>query len=218
MLRQRIFRGAANAKTDSDSAHHAGISLRQISFGSDLITFDDLPTPGPSGSLIPNGYGGLDWSNFYYLNGTTYQYQPNGYNNGIVSPHNVALNGYGSTAMNSASGGTFEFNSAYFTGAWNDGLQMTVQGYDNSMLLDSVTFTINTSGPTLETFDWTGVNELVFSSIGGTHNPSFGKPALSSQWITLSIRRPSRDRSCLVLGAIGLLGFRWLLSRRAFGL
>ena len=194
-----------------------GSAYAQSSFGSDLITFDNLPTPGPSGSLIPNGYGGLNWSDFYYLNGTTYQYQPNGYNNGIVSPDNVALNGYGVTAMNSASGGTFEFNSAYFTGAWSDGLQVTVQGYNNSTLLDSVTFTVNTSGPTLETFDWTGVNELVFSSTGGTHNPNFAQSGTEFAMDNFVYSTPEPASLVLgELGAIGLFGFRRLIPRRAF--
>ena len=34
-----------------------------------VLTFDDL-TPISDLAQIPNGYGGLNWDNFYYLNST----------------------------------------------------------------------------------------------------------------------------------------------------
>ena len=132
----------------------AGNSLR-----ADIFTFDDLPTPSSGGSPVPDGYGGMDWSNFYYLNGDSNIYNPSGYQNGVVSPDNDAFNGFGTTAMTMAGGGTFTFDSAYFTAAWNDGLQVSVQGYNGATLLDSTLFTVNTSGPVLETFNWMGINE-----------------------------------------------------------
>jgi hypothetical protein len=121
----------------------------QASRGDNVLTFDDLPPPAPGGPHVPNGYGGLDWSNFYYDSGANV---PNsGYNYGIVSPDNV---GFFSVDNNQATitlanAGEFTFESAYFTAAWNDGLQVKLQGYNGTTLLDSQIFTVNTSGPAL---------------------------------------------------------------------
>ncbi len=138
--------------------------------GADVLTFDNLPAT-TYGSPIPNGYGGLGWSNFYYLTTSIYPYNPSGYLNGTVSGTNVAYNAYGNAAQ-IISGPTFVFNSAYFTGAWNDGLQVEVQGYLNGNKIASSIFTVNTSGPSFETFGWT-VDHLYFSASGGTFNSNF---------------------------------------------
>ena len=112
------------------------------------LTFDDLS----SGTAVSNGYGGLStWYNFYALNTPTYQ--ASGYVNGTVSSPNVLYDGGGGGAYvyNST---PFTFNSAYFTAAWNNGLNVAVYGYDNGTLVDSMNFTVNTYGPTRETFNW----------------------------------------------------------------
>ena len=57
------------------------------------LTFDDLSPGSGSGSYIniPNGYGNLQWLGFGVLNGSLIT-PASGYNNGIVSPNNVAFN------------------------------------------------------------------------------------------------------------------------------
>ena len=111
----------------------------------------------------------LNWNNFYVLANTD---APNsGYANGAVSGTNVAYNGFGSQAV--TSGSPFTFNSAYFTAAWNDGLNVTVTGFLLGSQVDQTTFTINTAGPFLETFDWTNVDTLKFDSSGGSHHAGF---------------------------------------------
>src|SRR5438105_12765075 len=81
-----------------------------------LITFDDLAgVQGP----IDDGYMGLHWSNFYYANG--HNFDPgdplmHGYENGVVSKHNIAYNGYGfDAAFFLDPGFSFTLTSAYFT-------------------------------------------------------------------------------------------------------
>jgi fibronectin-binding autotransporter adhesin len=130
------------------------------------ITFDDLVDSG-GGTQIQNGYAGFDWDNFFVVSSSdAYSlFGPNGYTNGTVSPPNVALNGFGDPASFAPSGGgTFSLDSAYLTAAFVDGLQVTVDGYLNGIIVDSVTFTLNNSGPTLETFDFSNVNSVTFSS------------------------------------------------------
>ena len=130
------------------------------------LTFDDL-SPSSGGSVIQNGYGGLDWSNFYVLDSDTYYpIAGSGYGHGTVSAPNVAFNANGMTA--SVSGATFDFIGADLTGAWNDGLSITADGYYHNVLMHEVTVVVNSTAPTWFEFDFDGITELVLSSHGGT--------------------------------------------------
>jgi hypothetical protein len=131
-----------------------------------LITFDGLPGDG---STIPNGYGGFNWDNFYDVNGAAYA-PLSGYANGAVSPPNVAYNGYGNPASWMSSLTPFTLNSAYITAAWNDGLNVNVEGLNalNQVLYNN-NYTVNTEGPTLITFNYVGINEVLFTTSGGVN-------------------------------------------------
>ncbi|MGD0898711.1 MAG: hypothetical protein ABR915_12815 [Thermoguttaceae bacterium] len=129
-----------------------------------VLNFDSLPGDSVA---IPNGYGGLNWSNFYYLNAASYSGNPSGYLAGMVSPNNVAYNAFGDPASFS-SATTLTLNSAYFTGAWNDNLSITAKGYNGANLVDSLIFTVSSTAPTLEVFNWSGIDSVVLSSSGGT--------------------------------------------------
>lgn len=132
-----------------------------------VLTFDDLPGPGLV--PIPNGYGGLSWNNMYYLDGINYSANPSGYQNGVVSPNNVAYNAYGNPADISVSSSTsFDFIGAFLTGAWNDGLNIEVKGYNGATLLYDTTVVVNSTLPTWEQFNYMGVTDVNFSSSGGT--------------------------------------------------
>lgn len=127
-----------------------------------VLTFDEL---GGSTTPIPNGYGGLGWSNMNYLDAAGYQSTPNGYLYGMVSANNVAYNAYGNMAV--TSGSLFDFNGAYFTGAWNNGLNINLLGYNNSVLLYNQTIVVSSNAPTWFQLDYMGINELRFISYGG---------------------------------------------------
>ncbi len=134
-----------------------------------LVAFDLIKGTGLNGLPIPNGWASFDWSgNFDSLNGTLWPStgSGSGYHNGIVSPPNVAYNGFGGDVSFRRST-PFELVSFYLTGAWKNGLEVTVTGYRKGVKVDRETFTVNTEGPTLETFNW-DVNEVYFHSFGGT--------------------------------------------------
>jgi hypothetical protein len=126
-----------------------------------LITFDNLQG---SDVKIPDGWGGFHWSNdFYYLNGAS---EPgSGYDNGVVSPPNVAINAYGAT-VSFGRLEPFELVGFDLTAAWRDGLNVRVTGKLNGVKVDEETVTVNASGPTEETFDWK-VNQVVIYAYGG---------------------------------------------------
>jgi hypothetical protein len=137
--------------------------------GAFTYNFDDLSSPLNNG-IIQNGYGGLNWSNFGWVNRAyvTANYGPSGYANGTVSGPNVAYNESGDPASITSPSSSFGLVSGYFTGAWNNGLSVTVTGKKGGSIVDTKTFLVNTTGPTLETFDWSGLDEIDFASSGGT--------------------------------------------------
>ena len=56
----------------------------------DVATFDDLDLAAEDYPALTNGYDGLNWSNFYALNGVLYT--NSGYQAGVISASNVAFN------------------------------------------------------------------------------------------------------------------------------
>ena len=130
-----------------------------------VLTFDDI-APISYFDRIPNGYGGFNWDNFsYYGNGRTEELARTGYEKGLVSGDYAAFNGFGNPALVSDS--VFDFNSAYLTAAWYDGLSVTVEGLKSGATLYLKTVVVDTTQPTLVNFDYFGVDELKFTSFGG---------------------------------------------------
>lgn len=129
-----------------------------------VLTFDDI-APVSDDYDIHNGYGGFNWSNFNYANGSSRKYTRTGYDNGRVSGNYIAYNASGNGAAVSDS--IFDFNSAYLIAAWNDGLSVTVKGLKSGATLYSKTVVVDTTQPTLVNFDYFGVDQLQFTSFGG---------------------------------------------------
>jgi subtilisin family serine protease len=127
------------------------------------LTFDDIGNIGVS-APIPSNYAGLNWSSdFYYLNSSSY---PNtGYDYGTISGNYVAFNAFANPV--SVSGDVFDFNSAYLTAAWKDDLDVEVTGYFNNVEKYSQTIEIDQTAPTLFEFDFTDIDRLDFTSLGG---------------------------------------------------
>ena len=135
--------------------------------GAVTINFDDTP----SNSFVPNGYQGFNWDRFVALDPTTIV-TPSGYLNGLVSPRNIA--GHANAAPATISSATpFSLTSGYFTGAWNDGLTITITGTLASATVFTQSFVVNTAGPSFVMLNPGRIDSAVFSSGGGTHNDSF---------------------------------------------
>lgn len=122
-----------------------------------LLTFDELPE-STTGILITNGYAGLDWTDFYELDGLHYI---GSYSNGVVSTNNLIFNGFG-TPANVTSAVPFDLVSAYMAAVSPVGLQVTALGYTNGSLAYSNVYTL-TNGPVFTLFNYTNVNEVDFS-------------------------------------------------------
>lgn len=187
-----------------------------VSAQTEILTFDDISWTGSVYEQMPIGYGGVQWNNFAVLN-TAQElstYGRNGEVNGVVSPNNVAFNLYGTAAF--ISDGSFNLNSAYLMAAWNDGLQVEVQGFVGSTLTYDHTYSVGTQGSTLINFNYLGVNEVNFISSGGVpHGFTFGSGeqfGMDNMSITL-VPEPSTFE-LLSLAVLLLIAPRWQVSRK----
>lgn len=166
------------------------------------ITFDDLPST--IGELaIANGYAGFNWDQFYVLDGIQFGA---GYANGVVSPSNVAYNGYERPASFS-SATAFTLNSLYITKAWNVG-NTHIEGYSGASLLYSVDVSSTTTAPTFVSLNWGGLTSVKFttSGVGQTHS------AIDN--ITINAV-PEPETYAMMLAGLGILGFAARRKRTA---
>ena len=190
-----------------------------------VLTFDDL---APLSSYdyddqIPNGYGGFSWDNFSYLNGafseingtTVTNLTNTGYSNGRVSGNYVAFNTGGDPALVSDS--VFDFNSAYLTAAWNDGLSVTVEGLNKGKTLYDKTVVVDTTKPTLINFDYFGVDELRFTASGGVE-PDYlkvqGGPGTQFTLDNFTFNETSVPEPSTVSGALTAIGIGVAFKRK----
>ena len=138
-----------------------------------LITFDDRPAGTNDSIDIPNGYGGLNWDNFSTYDDLSASHSaPNGYLAGMISPHNVALNTFGTPASISSATG-FDLGSGYFTAAWFDDLHLQIQGYQGAVLAYDHTYILSAVSPSLIILNYADVTSVTFNSFGGTLHPGY---------------------------------------------
>jgi hypothetical protein len=148
----------------------AAIAVTAIPALATTIGFDDLPSDQP----IANGYNGLNWNNFYVYDAVNDpdSLSPSGYNVAVISPNNVAFNGFGTTAVFSNS--LFDLNSAYLTAVWRDNLQVEVIGSLLSVPVYDNIYTLSATSPTLINFNYLGIDTVQFSIFsGGTHHQGY---------------------------------------------
>jgi hypothetical protein len=126
-----------------------------------FLDFEDLPE---AIAPVPNGYGGFDWSNMYTI--FRGAWTNSGYNN--MDGNRAVLNGFAEMAITS-SGSPFNFTSAMIGAAWNNGLTVRVSGLLNGVTLFSESIIVDTNSAPVHFFNFTGINELRFSSSGGVN-------------------------------------------------
>lgn len=163
------------------------------------LTFDDV-----GGGLSGSNYGGFTWNNINTYNATN---AVSGYHNGIVSGSYVAYNANANPGSFS-SATAFTLNSAFFTGAWNDGL--TIHAVGTGLNNYSMDFVVNTNAPSEITFNWTGLTSVQFSSSGGTPhgflNGSGAHFALDNLTVNAVSAVPEAETYAMLLAGLGVMG------------
>lgn len=177
------------------------------------IGFDDLTDNG-FGTPIANGYQGLNWTNWSVLDTAAFTsfFGPSGATPGTVSPPNVAFNANGGEAIFSDSS-PFTLNSADLTAFWRDSLEVTVTGLLNGVVEDTITLALSATAPTLETFNWTDINEVDIAASGGTHHAGYSGSGTQVALDNLTIVSTPEPSSLAIVGA-GLAGLGIARRRR----
>ena len=191
----------------------SGAALSLLPANALVITFDDLPAT-LSGSVITNGYKGLNWTNFNEIDGAhSTAYQP-GAALGAISGNNVAYS-RGQRSSIKSSGGSITLYSAYLTAASSSVYSLVVLGYSGSTLLHSNYYRLTDAAPSLINFNYTNVTQVDFvhsSAVFVMDNLALalnGPVAILSDPVSLTVS-PGRAAKFSVTAAGSMpLGFHW---------
>ena len=142
-----------------DGVVSAPALLATVSASQVTINFDVLPAYY---FAVTNGYGGLNWTNFYSGPGSLTP--GSGWSAGVISPPNVAGNGGGGTGTISRSS-PFDLISCYVTAVFSSVQQVEAKGYNDGVLLYDLTNNLSDTTPTNFQFGYLGVTEVDFISL-----------------------------------------------------
>lgn len=177
-----------------------------------VITFDDLPATELD--AIPEGYHGFNWGSSHMVNVNYFHKDllPNtGFENGVVSGDYAAFNFLATTST--ITGNQFDFNGAYLTAGWNDGLNIEVTGFLNNALLFTQTVVVNTSAAQWFNFNFLGINSLSLRAWGGVSiDPDNGGEMFVMDNFTYNEPTAVPESSSLALLLLGVAGI--LLGRK----
>lgn len=185
-----IFGGYGNDRIDGgkgndDLTGGAGLDSFVLSAGNDIIR-DFLPTTKTSllidfegitssGAFaeIPANYAGLTWTNAYALGKDLHP--GSGYVAAINSGQAVGFDGFAEGLSFSDTLKDFDFVSGYFAAAWNNGLALTIEAYDDNVLVGTATLSLDPTQTFVVLADYsnagnrfTSIDKVVIDGAGGT--------------------------------------------------
>jgi hypothetical protein len=179
----------------------AGLLGASLSAMATTITFDDLK-PEPYGSMIKDGYAGLNWVNFFVVNHAWYG---GGYEPGTISQPNVAYNAFAAPASFSSAAG-FNLESLYVTKAWVNGITH-ISGFSGANEVYSTDVYSTTTTPTFVTLNWSNLTKVTISDGNNTAHSAIDNITITAV--------PEPETYAMLLAGLGLVGFAASRNRRA---
>ena len=129
-----------------------------------VLTFEDLDPGYETYAKLPAGYGGFNWnSSAYWI--TKYYHPGSGYDYGTIERVSAFTAGAQDISM---SNGTFDFNGAYITAAWDATENVVVEGWQGGSKIYDTTIVTHNDAPYWFDFNWSDVDTVWFRP-GGSH-------------------------------------------------
>lgn len=144
------------------------------------VSFDNV-TAAPY-AFLANGYGGLNWSNAYAMDGVAFfgsAAAAGGFNTGLHSGKYLMSNA-GAGDLGISSGSAFNLLGGYFAASWTNGLTVNAVGYHNGTAIYNRSFNLNWSASQYVVLDMLGVDHVVFSNVGGYVDERFNSGSNNS--------------------------------------
>ena len=177
-----------------------------LSAGAQVLDLDDKVG---SGIINFNQYAGFNWNNFH-ANDTHAYTGAGAYRAAATSGATVIVNSFGNdSSLTKTGGGLFDFTSANMMAAWGNGLKVTITGWLSGASLYTQTITLNTTGPTLQSFEFSGIDRLTFHAFGG----SDGRTHFTVDDMNFSpvAAVPEASTYAMLIAGLGMIG---LVARR----
>ncbi|MCT4655202.1 MAG: cadherin-like domain-containing protein [Cohaesibacter sp.] len=125
-----------------------------------------------------NGYGGMNWGNGGIVNTHAYGINSSGYHVAAGdSQYSIYMSGFSWTSsyFESQTGEKFDFEGAWFAGAWQDGLAVTVTGTLNGTSVATQSFVVNSTSRIFVDMNdsFNLVDRIQIDTVSGTENPNY---------------------------------------------